>query len=171
MNIRVGFGYDVHQLEEGKEFWLGGIKLEHTKGATGHSDADVLIHAICDALLGAANLRDIGFHFPNTDPQYKGIDSKKLLLEVVELLHKHNYQIGNIDATLCLEKPKINPHIPTMQQILAATMSVDIDAVSIKATTKEKLGFVGKEEGVEAHAVALIYKTMNLAGSGTGTLA
>src|SRR5690606_23805568 len=150
MNIRVGFGYDVHRLEEGKEFWLGGVRLEHDKGATGHSDADTLIHAICDALLGAANLRDIGFHFPNTDPRYKGIDSKKLLIQVVELLKTKGYLIGNIDATVCLEKPKINPRIPEMQRTLAATMGVDPGAVSIKATTREKLGFVGREEGVEA---------------------
>lgn len=167
MNIRVGFGYDVHQLEDGKEFWLGGIQVEHYKGATGHSDADTLIHAICDALLGAANLRDIGFHFPNTDPRFKGIDSKKLLARVVELLKSKGYFIGNIDATLCLEKPKINPYIPEMLRVLASTMEIDADAVSIKATTRETLGFVGREEGVEAHAVALIYKTANFAGDRT----
>lgn len=171
MNIRVGFGYDVHQLEEGREFWLGGIKIEHHQGATGHSDADVLIHAICDALLGAANLRDIGFHFPNTDPRFKGIDSKKLLVSVVELLKSKDFQVGNIDATLCLEKPKINPHIPEMQRVLAATMGIDPDAVSLKATTKETMGFVGKEEGVEAYAVALIYKMTSFAGGPGATLA
>jgi 2-C-methyl-D-erythritol 2,4-cyclodiphosphate synthase len=170
MNFRIGFGYDVHPLEEGKEFWLGGIKLEHHKGATGHSDADALIHAICDALLGAANLGDIGSHFPNTDPQYKGIDSKKLLSSVVELLREKNYEIGNIDATVCLENPKINPQIAEMQQVLAETMDILADTISIKATTKEKLGFVGKEEGVEAYAVALIYKLIHFTGSGSGSL-
>jgi 2-C-methyl-D-erythritol 2,4-cyclodiphosphate synthase len=169
MNIRVGFGYDVHQLEEGKEFWLGGIKLEHHKGATGHSDADVLIHAICDALLGAANLRDIGFHFPNTDPQYKGIDSKKLLVRVVDLLRKKDFEIGNIDATVCLERPKINPDIRKMQKSLADTMVIQEDAISIKATTKENLGFVGREEGIEAYAVALIYKMVHLTGPESGS--
>ncbi len=138
--------------------WLGGVQLEHHKGCLGHSDADVLIHAICDALLGAANLRDIGFHFPNNNPVYKGIDSKKLLAEVVTLLEKKNYRVGNIDATLSIEQPKINPHIPAMQQVLAEVMKVSMDDVSIKATTNEKLGYVGREEGVNAWAVALIYK-------------
>lgn len=164
MNIKIGFGYDVHQLEENKAFWLGGIRLEHYKGATGHSDADVLVHAICDALLGAANLRDIGYHFPNTDPEFKGIDSKILLKKVAGSLQEKQYQIGNIDATICLEKPKINPHIPEMQSTLSGVLGISEDAVSIKATTREKLGFVGREEGVEAFAVALIYKTVNLAG-------
>ncbi len=158
MNIRVGFGYDVHPLGEGRELWLGGIKLEFDKGCVGHSDADVLIHAICDALLGAANLRDIGVHFPNTDPKYEGADSKLLLKEVVNLLKEKNYFVGNIDATLSLEAPKINPHIKKMQEVLASIIEVDQDAVSIKATTNENLGYVGRGEGVNAYAVALIYK-------------
>lgn len=158
MNIRVGFGYDVHPLGEGRELWLGGIKLDFDKGCVGHSDADVLLHAICDALLGAANLRDIGFHFPNTNPKYKGADSKMLLKEVVALLKQKGYAVGNIDATLSLEAPKINPHISRMQEVLAPILEVSIDEVSIKATTNEKLGYVGREEGVNAYAVALIYK-------------
>ena len=158
MKIRVGFGFDVHQLEEGKDFWLGGIKLPHTKGAVGHSDADVLIHAICDALLGAANLGDIGVHFPNTSEQYKGIDSKILLNHVVQLVKVKGYQIGNIDATLCLENPKITPYIPEMKQILASVMSIEEDDISIKATTNETLGYVGREQGVNAYAVVLIEK-------------
>ncbi len=158
MNIRVGFGYDVHPLTEGRELWLGGVKLEYHLGLLGHSDADVLIHAICDALLGAANLRDIGFHFSNTNPKYAGIDSKKLLAEVTQLLKEKKYKIGNVDATLSIEQPKINPHITSMQKILAEVMNIDVDCVSIKATTNEKLGYVGKEEGVNAYAVALIYK-------------
>jgi 2-C-methyl-D-erythritol 2,4-cyclodiphosphate synthase len=158
MNIRVGFGFDVHPLGEGREMWLGGIKIEFEKGCVGHSDADVLLHAICDALLGAANLRDIGFHFPNTDPRYKGADSKLLLAEVVELLKKNGYAIGNVDATLSLEAPKINPFIKSMQQTLAPIMRVTENEISIKATTNEGLGYVGKGEGVNAYAVALIYK-------------
>ncbi len=159
MNIRVGFGYDVHPLEEGRALWLGGVQLEHTKGCLGHSDADVLIHAICDALLGAANLRDIGFHFPNTNPKYKGIDSKKLLLEVIELLEQKGYRVGNVDATLSLEAPKINPHISAMQEVLAPILKITTDDISVKATTNERLGYVGREEGVNAYAVALIYKS------------
>lgn len=158
MKIRVGFGFDVHQLKEGQDFWLGGIKIPHTKGAVGHSDADVLIHTICDALLGAANLRDIGFHFPPTDNKYKGIDSKILLKEVVELVCNKGYQIGNIDVTISLEKPKVNPFIPEMKKVLAQLLEVDEDDVSIKATTTEKLGFEGREEGVSAYAVVLIQK-------------
>lgn len=158
MKVKVGFGYDVHPLKEGKALWLGGIQLEHHSGCDGHSDADVLIHAICDALLGAANLRDIGFHFPNTNPEYKGIDSKKLLAKVVALLSEKGYKISNVDATLSLEQPKINPHITKMQETLAPIMQVSTDDVSIKATTNEKLGYVGREEGVNAYAVALIYK-------------
>lgn len=158
MNIRVGFGYDVHPLGEGRELWLGGIKLAFNKGCVGHSDADVLLHAICDALLGAANLRDIGFHFPNNNPKYKGADSKLLLKEVVHLLFEKGYKVGNIDATLSLEAPKINPHIKDMQAVLAPILQVTEDEVSIKATTNEKLGYVGREEGVNAYAVALIYK-------------
>ena len=159
MNIRVGFGYDVHPLEEGRALWLGGVQLEHTKGCLGHSDADVLIHAICGALLGAAHLRDIGFHFPNTNPKYKGIDSKKLLLEVIELLEQKGYRVGNVDATLSLEAPKINPHISAMQEVLAPILKITTDDISVKATTNERLGYVGREEGVNAYAVALIYKS------------
>lgn len=158
MKIRTGFGYDVHKLEPGADFWLGGIKLEHTKGAVGHSDADVLIHAICDALLGAANLRDIGYHFSDQDDTYKGIDSKKLLKEVVSLLNNKGYTVGNIDSTIALELPKVNPHIPEMQKVLAEVMGIDIDDISIKATTSEKLGFVGSEAGVVAFASVLILK-------------
>jgi 2-C-methyl-D-erythritol 2,4-cyclodiphosphate synthase len=158
VKIRIGFGFDVHQIEEGKEFWLGGIHIPHHKGATGHSDADVIIHAICDALLGAANMRDIGFHFPNTSPVYKGIDSKKLLKEVVSLIKTKGYVVGNIDATLALERPKINPYVPQMIKVLAEVMNVDEDCVSIKATTNETLGYVGREDGVNAYAVALIEK-------------
>ncbi|MEM8966380.1 MAG: 2-C-methyl-D-erythritol 2,4-cyclodiphosphate synthase [Bacteroidota bacterium] len=161
MSFRIGYGYDVHQLEEGREFWLGGIRLEHTHGAKGHSDADVLIHAICDALLGAANLRDIGFHFPDTDPQYKGVDSKILLKEVMQLLRREGYELGNIDATVCLEAPKVNPHILAMRTTMAEVMQVDESALSIKATTSEKMGFVGRKEGVATHAVALIVKKSN----------
>ena len=157
-NIRVGYGYDVHQLAEGKLFWLGGIEVPHTHGAVGHSDADVLIHVICDALLGAANMRDIGFHFSDTDPKYKGIDSKILLKDVLKLLRDADYAIGNIDCTICLQRPKINPHIPEMKKVLARVMQIEENDVSIKATTTEKLGFVGKEEGVAAHATVLIYK-------------
>jgi 2-C-methyl-D-erythritol 2,4-cyclodiphosphate synthase len=158
MKIRVGFGYDVHRLEEGKEFWLGGILVPHTHGAVGHSDADVLIHVICDALLGAANLRDIGFHFSDKDPKYKGIDSKILLSDVVKLVHDKGFSIGNIDSTICLEIPKVNPHIPTMKTCLAEVMGMDEEDISIKATTTERLGFVGKEEGVAAYATVLIQK-------------
>lgn len=155
--FRIGYGYDVHQLSEGYEFWLGGIKLDHAKGAVGHSDADVLLHVICDALLGACNLRDIGFHFPDTDPKYKGIDSKILLKETIAIVREKGYELGNIDATICLERPKIKPIIPEMQLVIAKVMDVDPDLVSIKATTTEKLGFVGNESGISAHCVALVY--------------
>jgi len=148
----------VHQLAEGVDLWLGGLLLENDKGAVGHSDADVLIHAICDALLGAAALRDIGFHFPNTDPAYKGIDSKKLLKEVTRLLRQEGFEVGNVDATVCAEKPKISPHVERMQQLLSEVMASPAGSVSIKATTNEKLGFVGREEGITAYAVALIYR-------------
>lgn len=158
MNIRVGFGFDVHQLGEGEEFWLGGILIPHTKGAIGHSDADVLIHTICDAILGAADLRDIGFHFPDTDNAYKGIDSKILLKDVMSILRKEGYELGNVDATIALQRPKINPHIPEMKKVLADVMSVSTSQVSIKATTTERLSFVGREEGVSAYAVALVQK-------------
>ncbi len=157
-NIRIGYGYDVHQLEEGKPFWLGGIKVQHTHGAVGHSDADVLIHVICDALLGAVNKRDIGFHFSDTDPIYEGIDSKILLREVMEIIRGEKYEIGNIDCTICLQRPKINAHIPEMKKCLAEVMEVEANDISIKATTTEKLGFVGKEEGIAAHAVALVFR-------------
>lgn len=159
MKIRTGLGYDVHQLKEGADFWLGGIKVEHTKGAVGHSDADVLIHVICDALLGAANLRDIGYHFSDKDPKYKGIDSKLLLKEVMKLLRDKGWEVGNIDSTICLQQPKINPHIPDMINTLAEVMKVDSNDISIKATTTEQLGFVGKEEGVAAFATVLITKS------------
>lgn len=158
MDIRVGFGYDVHRLEEGRDFILGGVKIEHTKGALGHSDADVLIHAICDALLGAANLNDIGFHFSDKDPQYKGIDSKILLAKVLEMLREKGFSIGNIDSTISLQKPKIATHIPDMKKVLAGVMHIDEDRISIKATTTERLGFEGREEGVSAYAVVLINK-------------
>jgi 2-C-methyl-D-erythritol 2,4-cyclodiphosphate synthase len=156
--FRVGFGYDVHQLREGFDFWLGGIKVPHEKGAVGHSDADVLIHVICDALLGAANLRDIGYHFSDQDPKFKGIDSKILLDEVMKLLREHGFEVGNIDTTICLQIPKINPHIPTMKTCLAEVMNVSEDDISIKATTTEKLGFVGRQEGISAYCAVLIYK-------------
>lgn len=158
MKIRIGFGFDVHQLQVGKDLWLGGIHIPSSKGAVGHSDADVLIHAICDALLGAAGLRDIGFHFPDTSSEFKGIDSKILLRRVMDLLKKENYTIGNIDCTLVLENPKINPHIDTMKQTLASILNVEITDIGIKATTNEKMGYVGREEGVCAYAVALIQK-------------
>ena len=158
MKVRVGFGFDVHQLIEGRDLWLGGVKLQHSKGLLGHSDADVLIHAICDALLGAANMRDIGYHFPDNASEYKNIDSKLLLRRVVELIATKGYHVGNIDATVCAERPKLNPHIPAMQQVLAEVMGVDVEDVSIKATTTEKLGFTGREEGIAAYATVLIEK-------------
>lgn len=159
MKIRTGFGYDVHKLEAGEDFWLGGILVPHTHGAVGHSDADVLIHVICDALLGAANMRDIGFHFSDQDPKFKGIDSKILLKQVMELIRNAGYDIGNIDSTICLQQPKVNPHIPAMKECLSQVMGIEPDDLSIKATTTEKLGFVGKEEGVAAFATVLITKS------------
>lgn len=158
MKIKVGFGYDVHQLTEGRDLWLGGVKIEAKLGLLGHSDADVLIHAICDAILGAANMRDIGFHFPNTDPRWKGADSKILLKEVCRLIREKGWEISNIDASLAMEKPKINPHIPKMQEVLSETMNIPQEDISIKATTNEKLGYIGREEGANAFAVALIFK-------------
>lgn len=158
MKIRVGFGYDVHQLRDGHDFWIGGIKIEHHKGAYGHSDADVLIHVICDALLGAANMRNIGFHFPDTSSEFKGVDSKVLLSKVMEMIREKGYEIGNIDSTICLQVPKLNPHIPDMKKKLASVMQIDEELISIKATTSEKMGFVGREEGVSAYAVVLIEK-------------
>ncbi len=156
--MRIGFGFDVHQLEAGRDFWLGGIKIEHPKGATGHSDADVMIHAICDALLGAANLGDIGKHFPDTSSDYKNIDSKILLERVCLLIDLKNYRIGNIDVTLCLEKPKIVAYIPQMQAVMAKVMQIKEDDISIKATTNEKMGFVGREEGVCCYAITLLMR-------------
>ncbi|WP_296259633.1 2-C-methyl-D-erythritol 2,4-cyclodiphosphate synthase [uncultured Phocaeicola sp.] len=158
MKIRTGFGFDVHRLVEGRDLWLGGIKIEHTMGLLGHSDADVLIHAICDALLGAANMRDIGYHFPDTAGEFENIDSKILLKKTVALIATKGYMIGNIDATVCAERPKLKNHIPQMQQVLAEVMGIDADDVSIKATTTEKLGFTGREEGIAAYAVVLITK-------------
>jgi 2-C-methyl-D-erythritol 2,4-cyclodiphosphate synthase len=158
MKIRIGFGYDMHTLQEDRDLWLGGIRLDYKMGLKGHSDADVLIHVICDALLGAANLRDIGFHFPDTSPEFEHVDSKILLKKVVALLTEQGYSVGNIDATVCAEHPRLNPHIPAMQQKLAEVMDVDVEAISIKATTSEKMGFVGREEGITAYAVALIEK-------------
>lgn len=156
--FRVGFGFDVHQLVEGREFWLGGVLVPHHVGALGHSDADVLLHALCDALLGAAGLGDIGRHFPDTDDRWKGADSKLLLKEVVRLLGEKGWQVGNVDCTVILEKPRIMPHVPAMRAIIAPILGVAEDTVSIKATTNEKLGYVGRQEGVAAHAVALIQK-------------
>lgn len=158
MDIRIGFGVDVHRLEEGREFWLGGLKLPSSFGAVGHSDADVLIHAICDALLGALNLRDIGFHFSDTDPQYKGIDSKILLKNVMDLIKEKQFSVVNIDATVILESPKVNPYIPEMQAILSELLEVETDRVSIKATTHEKVDSFGAGEAVKAYAVCLVSK-------------
>jgi len=159
MKFRVGFGFDVHPLLEGLQFTLGGIKVPHTKGSLGHSDADTLIHAICDALLGAANLGDIGVHFPDTSSEFKGIDSKILLSRTVHLIKEKGYSISNIDSTVCLQSPKIKPFISAMRQILAKTMDIPDDDISIKATTTEKLGYVGREEGVAAYAVAMIVRS------------
>ena len=153
---RVGMGFDVHRLVEGRELWLGGVNIPWERGLLGHSDADVAIHALCDALLGAAALRDIGYHFPDTDPRYKGIDSRLLLRHVIKLLDEQGYRLGNCDITICAEQPKLNPHIPAMQQELANCMGCDPGQVSIKATTTEKLGFTGRGEGIAAYAVALI---------------
>ena len=158
MKIRVGFGFDVHQLVPDRELWLGGIQFEHELGLLGHSDADVLIHAICDALLGAANMRDIGYHFPDNAGEFKNIDSKLLLAKTVDLIATKGYQVGNVDATVCAERPKLKARIPEMQEVLAKLMKVDVDEVSIKATTTEKLGFTGREEGISAYATVLIEK-------------
>ena len=156
--MRIGMGYDVHQLVEGRDLWIGGIKIEHSLGLLGHSDADVLIHAICDALLGAANMRDIGFHFPDTSAETEGMDSKIILRKTIELIASKGYRVGNIDATICAQRPKMNPHIPQMQQVMADIIGCDSDQISIKATTTEHLGFTGREEGISAYAVALIEK-------------
>ena len=159
MKIRVGFGYDVHRLVTGRELWLGGIKLDYSLGLLGHSDADVLIHAICDALLGAANMRDIGYHFPDNAAETKDIDSMILLAKVIDLIATKGYIVGNIDATICAERPKLNPHIPAMKACLAQVMGTDEENISIKATTTEKLGFTGRQEGISAYATVLIEKT------------
>lgn len=160
--MRIGTGYDVHQLAEGLPLWLGGVRIEHSHGLVGHSDADVLLHAICDALLGAAALGDIGKHFPDTDPQYKGISSLLLLGHVGRLLKDHGYTVGNIDSTIAAQRPKLAPHIPQMRRNIADTLGIDIDCVSVKATTTEHLGFEGREEGISAQAVALIVKSSKL---------
>ena len=156
MKIRTGLGYDVHRLVEGRDLWLGGIKIDHTYGLLGHSDADVLIHAICDALLGAANMRDIGYHFPDTAAETLNVDSKILLRKTIDLIAAKGYRLGNVDATVCAEHPKINPHVPAMKKCLAEVMRTDEDNISIKATTTERLGFTGREEGISAYAVVLI---------------
>jgi 2-C-methyl-D-erythritol 2,4-cyclodiphosphate synthase len=156
--IKVGFGFDVHQLKTGNELWIGGVKIDSEKGSVGHSDGDALIHAICDAILGAANLRDIGYHFPDTNPKYKGIESKKLLAEVCEKLDEAGYEINNIDSTVSLEKPKISGYIPDMIDLLAETTGINKNNISIKATTTEKLGFTGRQEGIAAYAVVLIIR-------------
>ena len=158
MKVRVGFGYDVHALVPERDLWLGGVKIEHTMGLQGHSDADVLIHAICDALLGAANMRDIGYHFPDTAGEYKDIDSKILLFDTMELLRDAGYTLGNIDTTVAAERPKLNPHIPEMKRVMADVLQVDVEDISIKATTTEKLGFTGRQEGIAAYATVLIQK-------------
>ena len=158
MNIRVGLGYDVHQLVAGRDLWLGGIKIDHTLGLLGHSDADVLIHAICDALLGAANMRDIGYHFPDTSADTLNVDSKILLRKTIELISTKGYIVGNIDATVCAERPKINPHVPAIRKCLAKVIGTDEENISIKATTTERLGFTGREEVISAYAVVLIEK-------------
>lgn len=158
---RIGFGYDVHAFAAGRELWLGGIRVAHDKGLAGHSDADVLIHALCDALLGAANLRDIGFHFPDTAGEYKNIDSKVLLRRTMQLVREKGYEFGNADCTLCAEAPKLNPHVPAMQQCLAEVIQTSADNISIKATTTERLGFTGRQEGMAAYATVLIMKQSN----------
>ena len=156
--IRVGFGYDVHRLVEERKLWLGGICIEHTHGLLGHSDADVLIHALCDALLGAANMRDIGYHFPDTSASFEGIDSKILLADVMKLIREKGWEIGNADITVAAERPKLNPHIPAMKETWARVMATDVENISIKATTTEKLGFTGRQEGIAAYATVLIEK-------------
>ena len=158
MKIRVGFGYDVHKLVPGRDLWLGGVRIEHSMGLLGHSDADVLIHAICDALLGAANMRDIGYHFPDTAASTLDIDSKILLRDTMRLIGAKGYRLGNVDATVCAEHPKLNPHVERMKACLAEVMQTDVDNISIKATTTEKLGFTGREEGISAYATVLIEK-------------
>ena len=159
--IKVGFGYDVHRLVEGRELWVGGVKLDYELGLLGHSDADVLIHAICDALLGAANMRDIGYHFPDTSDETLGMDSKIILAKTIGLIATKGYRLGNIDATICAERPKMNPHIPRMQECMSDVIGCDPDQISIKATTTERLGFTGRQEGISAYATVLIYKDAN----------
>lgn len=156
--IRTGFGFDVHRLVADRQLWLCGVKLQHSLGLLGHSDADVALHALCDALLGAAAMRDIGYHFPDTDPQYKGADSKMLLRKVVELIGEKGWKVGNADITICAERPKINPHVEEMRNVVASLLNVEVDDVSIKATTTERLGFTGREEGIAAYASVLIEK-------------
>ena len=156
--MRIGMGYDVHQLVKGRDLWMGGIKIEHELGLLGHSDADVLLHAVCDAILGAANMRDIGYHFPDTSKDTEGMDSKVILQKTIELIATKGYHLVNIDATICAERPKMNPHIPAMQQTMARVIGCDVDCISIKATTTEKLGFTGRQEGISAYAVALLEK-------------
>lgn len=160
MSYRIGSGVDFHQLAEGRELWIGGVKIPHHKGSIGHSDADVLLHAICDALLGALSLGDIGFHFPNTDPAYKDIDSKILLQKTIELVTKHGYTVVNVDSTLCLEAPKIKPYVPQMQKVIADILKITVNDVSVKATTTEKMGFAGREEGLMAYASVLLQKAI-----------
>jgi 2-C-methyl-D-erythritol 2,4-cyclodiphosphate synthase len=158
MEIRIGQGFDVHQLVEGRDLWLGGVKIPHTKGALGHSDADVLLHAICDAILGAANLGDIGLHFPNTSTEFKDIDSKILLSKCCDMVREQGWEINNIDCSLCVEKPKILPHIPKMKEAIRVAAGIGVDRISIKATTNEKMGFIGREEGLTALAVVLLIR-------------
>ena len=158
MDIRIGYGFDVHQLAEGYDFWLGGIKVPFEKGSVGHSDADVLLHAICDAMLGALAMKDIGYHFPDTDPKYKGIDSKILLKEVYQLILKVGYELGNMDSTICLQQPKIKPHIDEMRECISEVLGVATNKISVKATTTEKMGFEGRGEGVSAHATVLLIR-------------
>ena len=158
MKIRTGFGYDVHQMEQGAEFWLGGVKIDHSKGASGHSDADVILHALCDALLGAANLDDIGTHFPNTDPEFKGKESTYFLKETMKMLAAKGWKFGNADITVCLEDPKIRPYVEDMKNTISSAMGTSPDNISIKATTSETMGFIGRKEGVEASCVVLIYE-------------
>ncbi|GAA4456126.1 2-C-methyl-D-erythritol 2,4-cyclodiphosphate synthase [Nibrella saemangeumensis] len=156
MKIRVGQGYDVHQLAEGRDFWLGGIKIPHTHGPVGHSDADIICHVLCDALLGAANMRNIGYHFSDKDPRWKGVDSKLLLAEVMNMIRAAGYEVSNVDVTVVLQEPKLNPHIPAMKTCLSGVMQIPEEDISIKATTSEHMGFVGRQEGIAAHCVALL---------------
>ena len=160
--FRIGMGFDVHRLVEGRELWLGGVQVPHTLGLLGHSDADVALHALCDALLGAVALRDIGYHFPDTDPRYKGIDSKKLLAETMRLVRENGYELGNADLTICAERPKLNPHIPAMQRVIAQCIGCAPQQISIKATTTERLGYTGRGEGIAAYAVVLVYQSTQL---------